>query len=415
VTTNRPEVVIVGAGIGGAALATVLARGGLDVLMLERTLEHKDVVRGEWIAPWGVAETRNLGLYELYRAAGGHHLSRHITYDELVPRSESEGRTLDMPAMLPGSSGPLCLGHPRMCNLLDEAAVAAGARLLRGVSRLKVVPGNPPKIEFVHDGQLQALEPRLVIGADGRNGVVAEQIGCKLHRDPEHHLFSGMLVEAAHGWPEDLQVVATEGDVNLLAFPQGDGKVRIYMGFSSEQRSRLIGPNGPRQFLDAWRVNCVPHSDAIAGAMPVSPCITYPNNDAWVDDPVREGVVLIGDAAGRNDPITGQGQSITHRDVRLVRDALLSNPVWDAAAFDDYRTERRERMRRLRTVARMVAVRESEFTDSARRRRAEIHERLTANPMLGIAFGAAFAGPEAIPAEAFEDRFVEAVMGGPIW
>lgn len=412
---RSPEIVIVGAGIGGGALATVLARAGIEILVLERTLEHKDVVRGEWIAPWGVAETRNLGLYELYREAGGHHLTRHITYDELMPRSESEAKALDLLAMLPGSSGPLCLGHPRMCNLLDEAAVAAGAELLRGVSRLKVTPGNPPTVEFVHKGQLQKLEPRLVIGADGRNGIVAEQIGCTLHRDPEHHLFSGMLVEGAHDWPEDLQIVATEGDVNLLAFPQGGGKVRIYMGFASEQRARLLGPNGPRNFLDAWQVDCVPHADVIAGATPISPCLTYPNNDAWVDDPVRDGVVLIGDAAGRNDPITGQGQSITHRDVRQVRDAVLNHSVWDRSAFDDYRTERRERMRRLRTVARMAAVRESEFSESARRRRAGIHERLAANPMLGIAFGAAFFGPDAIPAEAFEDRHVEALMGGPIW
>lgn len=413
--TRRPDVVIVGAGIAGGALATVLARAGLEVVLLERTLEHKDVVRGEWIAPWGVAETKRLGLYELYREAGGHHLTRHITYDELVPRSASEARALDMPSMLPGSAGPLCLGHPRMCNLLDDAAVSAGAHLLRGISRLSVTPGTPPSVEFVHGGRLQRVVPRLVVGADGRNGVVAEQIGCRLHRDPEHHLFSGMLVDGAHGWPDDLQAVATEGDVNVLAFPQGGGKVRIYMGFASEQRTRLIGPEGPRRFLDAWRLDCVPHASAIADANPISPCITYPNNDAWVDDPVRDGVVLIGDAAGRNDPITGQGQSITHRDVRLVRDALLNDRHWTPATFGDYVTERRERMRRLRIVARMVSIRESEFTDAARRRRLEIHERIAANPMLGIPFGAAFAGPDAIPSEAFEDAFVEHVMGGPIW
>jgi 2-polyprenyl-6-methoxyphenol hydroxylase-like FAD-dependent oxidoreductase len=409
------DVVIVGAGIAGGALATVLARAGLAVVLLERTLEHKDVVRGEWIAPWGVVEAQSLGLYDLYRRAGGHHLTRHITYDELVPRAESEARTLDIPSLTPGSAGPLCLGHPQLCNLLDAAAVDAGAHLLRGVSRLTVTPGTPPTVTFVHDGRLSTLTPRLVVGADGRNGVVAEQIGCRLERDPEHHLFSGMLVEGAHGWPEDLQVVATAGDVNVLAFPQGRGKVRIYMAFASSQRTRLLGPEGPQRFLDAWRLDCVPHSEAIANATPVSPCISYPNNDAWVDDPIREGVVLIGDAAGRNDPITGQGQSITHRDVRLVRDALLGHTHWDSAIFTDYTTERRERMRRLRTVARMVAVRESEFSEAARRRRIEIHERIAAEPMLGIPFGAAFVGPEAIPAAAFEDAFVERVMGGPIW
>jgi 2-polyprenyl-6-methoxyphenol hydroxylase-like FAD-dependent oxidoreductase len=278
-----------------------------------------------------------------------------------------------------------------------------------------VTPGTPPSVEFVHAGRLERFEPRLVVGADGRNGVVAEQIGCRLHRDPEHHLFSGMLVDGAHGWPDDLQAVATEGDVNVLAFPQGGGRVRIYMGFASEQRTRLIGPDGPRRFLDAWRLDCVPHASAIADANPISPCVTYPNHDAWADSPVREGVVLIGDAAGRNDPITGQGQSITHRDVRLVRDALLGHSVWNTSIFEDYATERRERMRRLRIVARMVSIRESEFTDAARRRRREIHERIAANPMFGIPFGAAFAGPDAIPAEAFDDGFVEKVMGGPIW
>jgi hypothetical protein len=63
----------------------------------------------------------------------------------------------------------------------------------------------------------------------------------------------------------------------------------------------------------------------------------------------------------------------------------------------------------------MVVVRESEFTDAARRRRAGIDERLVANPALGLVFAAAMVGPEVIPREAFEDAFVEHVMRGPIW
>lgn len=55
--TETHDVVVVGAGIGGAALATVLARNGIDVLVLERQTAYRDKVRGEWMAPWGVAET----------------------------------------------------------------------------------------------------------------------------------------------------------------------------------------------------------------------------------------------------------------------------------------------------------------------------------------------------------------------
>ena len=96
-----------------------------------------------------------------------------------------------------------------------------------------------------------ALECDAVVGADGRNGTVAKQIGKVLMQDPEHHLFSGMLVEGADAWPEDLQVIGYEDDVNFLAFPQGGGRVRIYIGWPSEQRSRLAGPDGPKRFLEA--------------------------------------------------------------------------------------------------------------------------------------------------------------------
>ena len=72
------DLIIVGGGIGGGALATVMARAGKSVLLLEQSEVYEDKVRGEWISPWGVAETKRLGLYDTLRAAGGHHLTRHV-------------------------------------------------------------------------------------------------------------------------------------------------------------------------------------------------------------------------------------------------------------------------------------------------------------------------------------------------
>ena len=50
------DVIIVGGGIAGSGLATMLARGGKSVLLLEKSTEFADVVRGEWMAPWCVFE-----------------------------------------------------------------------------------------------------------------------------------------------------------------------------------------------------------------------------------------------------------------------------------------------------------------------------------------------------------------------
>ena len=58
------------------------------MLILERLTEFADRVRGEWMAPWGAAELKRLGLYERFIAAGGHHLSRAINYDELLTREQ---------------------------------------------------------------------------------------------------------------------------------------------------------------------------------------------------------------------------------------------------------------------------------------------------------------------------------------
>ena len=59
------DVITVGGGLGGAALAKVLAENGLRVLVTERERTFKDRIRGEFLAPWGVAEAQNLGLYDL--------------------------------------------------------------------------------------------------------------------------------------------------------------------------------------------------------------------------------------------------------------------------------------------------------------------------------------------------------------
>ena len=53
---GKYDLIIVGGGIGGSALAATMAKAGRSVLLLEKSTVYEDHVRGEWIAPWGVAE-----------------------------------------------------------------------------------------------------------------------------------------------------------------------------------------------------------------------------------------------------------------------------------------------------------------------------------------------------------------------
>jgi 2-polyprenyl-6-methoxyphenol hydroxylase-like FAD-dependent oxidoreductase len=124
-----------------------------------------------------------------------------------------------------------------------------------------------------------------------------------------------------------------------------------------------------------------------------------------------DGVLLIGDAAGSNDPIIGQGLSITLRDVRFVRDALLGERAWSPRIFDGYAAERRERMRRLRFVAALVSTLQNEFGPAASRRRRRVIERQTQDPMMMLPLMAAFIGPHNVPVEAFEPGVRDRLLG----
>lgn len=400
---ERVDIAIVGGGIGGGALATSLAGAGLQVVVLEKSTVYHDHVRGEWIAPWGVVELQQLGLYDVVLAGGGHHLSRHQNMEEDVSADESLMTAIDLTNLVAGVPGPLCIGHPALCRLLIDEAARAGATVRRGVTDVRISGGAAPAVEYVHDGTTRRLSCRLIIGADGRGSQVRRQAGITLHRDPTHHLFAGMLVEDADGWPADLQVIGVENDVHFLVFPQGGGRLRCYVGYGRDQAHRFAGAQGPQAFLDAFRLACAPESQHIARGRPAGPCNGYPNEDTWTDGISRPGVLLVGDAAGSNDPIIGQGLSITLRDVRLVRDALLGDSAWSPEIFASYAVERAERMRRLRFSAAVASAQMNEFGPAARERRRRVRERQLRDPMLFMPFMAALIGPHNVPDATFDE------------
>jgi 2-polyprenyl-6-methoxyphenol hydroxylase-like FAD-dependent oxidoreductase len=121
--------------------------------------------------------------------------------------------------------------------------------------------------------------------------------------------------------------------------------------------------------------------------------------------------VLVGDAAGWNDPIVGLGLSITYRDVRIVSDILKASDDWSPTAFASYGEERRQRMRRLRFVAALTATLDMEFDAAARERRRNYHQRAAADMSLGLHGLAVLAGPEAVPAETFSAAHRARVLG----
>lgn len=405
------DLVIVGGGIGGSALATVMARTGHKVLLLEKSVQYEDRVRGEWIAPWGVAESKRLGLYDLLMSVGGHHITDHVTYDESLEPAACEASALPLGIFAADVPGPLCLGHPHHCQTLYDAAIAAGADCRRPVNVERITLGPNPSVTYTHKVQRETVHAPLIVGAEGRQSEVRAAAAIRLHQDKPHHWFAGLLVENVKGWNPTRQAIGTEDNFGFLAFPQGGGRVRVYGGYALEEKGRFHGDDGAHRFLEAFRMSCAPDNAALAAGTPAGPLFSYFNNDSWTDEPFARGCVLIGDAAGWNDPINGLGLSITYRDVRIVSDILKETPAGAVPDFAAYAEERAERMRRLRFAGQLQAALDMEFGPEARERRRLYHERKATDPMLGLHGVAIMAGPENAPPEIFTEAHRARVLG----
>jgi flavin-dependent dehydrogenase len=118
--TTDYDVITVGGGLGGASVAKVLAEAGLRVLVTEREETFKDRIRGEFLAPWGVAEAQKLGLYELLMEKCAHE-QPFIIFGESgatigPPRRNSSPRSRSFMRRCRRWSSKLRNAPPRKCD-----------------------------------------------------------------------------------------------------------------------------------------------------------------------------------------------------------------------------------------------------------------------------------------------------------
>ncbi|HEX4904256.1 MAG TPA: NAD(P)/FAD-dependent oxidoreductase [Acidimicrobiales bacterium] len=402
------DVIVVGGGIAGASAGLALAQRGASVLVLERSLVHEDRVRGEGMSPWGVTDAARLGADEVMLQAGGTFATEVATYDEAWDPASVD--PLDLTVF--GLRGFLHVGHPDACEALCSAAVAAGVILHRGVEVTEIATGTRPTVTYVDgDGAVRQATGRLVIGADGRTSFVRRHLGFEL-RESEALTFGGGMLVTDHRWPAERLAVGTEGPFHFIITPR-EGAARLYLfALPDVGRPLFSGAEKAEAFLAAFELASIPDRAAFADVRPAGPCAGFPMTDAWVDDPVAPGVVLVGDAAGWSNPIIGQGLAVAMRDVRQVVEAFVDGSPDERSTFVPYAEERRERMRRLRATAFVDTCVLSRFDDVGRAERIEWRDRINADPdaaahVLGKAIGV-----DDFPASAYEPATIERLIGG---
>jgi 2-polyprenyl-6-methoxyphenol hydroxylase-like FAD-dependent oxidoreductase len=403
---SRCDVAIVGGGVAGATLAYVLARGGLDVTVLERQPQLRDRVMGEALAPWGVAEAIELDVFELMRPHGVV-LDRVFAFDSsLDSDATSTGESLR--GKVPGVPGVFGVGNPALASAMSQHAATAGATIVAGATVREVAP---PRIRVEVDGATHAIEARMIVGADGKASATRRQLGIDLLTSGPYAQCSGLLAaELGDDVPPDAVTTGVDQQRLSVVFPQGAGRARLYHMFPTGRPNPFLGDERAARFLARFAESPIPWGQAVADARPAGPCATFPIHDSWTVAPDVPGAVLVGDAAGYSNPLCAQGLSVCVRDVHLVSDALLGSDRWGNGIFHGYREERAQRMSALRTFAQFFHLANIPAPDAAHLR-GRIRRLVESDPQSGAVLETINLGPGLAPPFALDPQWIESTFG----
>ncbi len=319
---SNPDVLIVGGGITGASLGIVLARAGVRVTLVEREAAFRDRVRGDSLFPWGAALAQDLGLHDLLQVGGARPLPIWQVYEDGEPAETYVwGKDIPTPDVLWG------VNLPQLQETLLGAARDAGVTVLRPARAVSVAPGSPPSVTVEQNGESQTFTPRLVVGADGRESGSRRAIGATTTHAPTHHMLGGCLVSGI-GLDADTGYMGRIAGGKVMVFRHGGESARLYL-ICAPEVAETLRPGG----FGAYLAHCAQAfpTGAIGGTQPLGPVAFFPGIDVYPDCIAGEGVVLIGDAAGANDPSLGSGTGLALIDVQELAGLLKESDGWQAA------------------------------------------------------------------------------------
>jgi 2-polyprenyl-6-methoxyphenol hydroxylase-like FAD-dependent oxidoreductase len=367
------DVVIAGGGLAGSALATVLAREGRSVLVLERETKFKDRVRGENMLPWGAAIVRQLGLRDTLVAAGAHPVPFFNMY---AMGTQTEHRP--MPQTTPSGEACLNMYHPDLQEALLAGTAQAGAVVKRGVEVRGVSEdGGARTVSVVEDGASQTVRARLVVGADGRFSSMREWGGFTLKRDPDRLRIAGTLVHDTNVPDDGVHFNIGPGFASFIA-PLGNRRARMYVVYVGAMDHKLTGANKLPQFFELSRAAGAP-ADWFDGVEVMGPLAEFEGADRSVPSPARRGIALIGDAAAATDPSWGCGLSKTMVDVQALATCLTDTDDWDAA-LERYAARHDDYYGRLHDILSWMTELVWTPGPAADERRARVFPRMQADP-----------------------------------
>jgi 2-polyprenyl-6-methoxyphenol hydroxylase-like FAD-dependent oxidoreductase len=334
-TEIETEVVVAGAGPTGLMLAYELALAGVGTLVLEKLHQRVEQVKGGGIQPRTAELLESRGLLDplLRRAvpgepAGGHFAALPVPLDCTPWRTRHPF--------------PIAVPQWEIEQVLEERAIAAGARVLRGNAVSGVESDDDGVV--VTAGGLR-VRARYLAACDGGHSTVRKLLGLPFPGRPGTHqaVLADIHLSAVSALvPQQIGHMSTmtrhAGGYWAMLIPLGDARYRLTFGRADRTDATHDNPVTAEEITTA--LQAVYGQETTLGAVENSSRFTDATRQL---EQYRTGRVLFaGDAAHIHPPLGGQGLNLG------IQDAF--NLGWKLAAvvqdrapsglLDSYHAER---------------------------------------------------------------------------
>jgi 2-polyprenyl-6-methoxyphenol hydroxylase-like FAD-dependent oxidoreductase len=323
------DVIVVGARCAGSPLAMLLARRGYRTLLVDRATFPSDTVSTHVIHPPGVSALRRWGLLDQVVATGCPPVGRYSFDFGPLTLAGAPGTTDSPYAYAPR--------RQLLDKILLDAAAAAGAEVREGFS-VEGMLVEDGVVTGIRGGNGQVERARVVIGADGRNSVVAKAVRARAYEEAPaltvgyYSYWSDLPADTfeaysrpGRGWA----VCPTNDELTLVVggWPHAELAAHRDDVEGELMRTFELAPAFAERIRDAKRV------EKFAGS-------SVPN---YFRVPYGPGWALVGDSGYSRDFITAQGITDAFLDAEVLAEALdsaLSEEVLLADALASYQARR---------------------------------------------------------------------------